>query len=215
MSEEIKNATESKSEINISANEGKLEEEKISKKDKADIWIKVITLAFTGCAVIATLATYFSTQKWKKAEFTYTTFKQFSENKSVIIANKLLDYNRARVALDNDSATFLDEDFVIYSLRIDTINGDFKYPQGKIRDIFDDYLDQLSLFNRFAKTELITYEEMKPYLIYQISIIADTNNTRKNMEFRHGLWDYINFYGFTDVKELCKNLGHDIDKNKQ
>jgi hypothetical protein len=127
----------------------------------------------------------------------------------VIIANKLFDYNRARVFLD-DTATFIDEDFVIYSLRVDTLNSDFQYPQGKIRDIFDDYLDQLSLFNRFAKTNLITYQEIKPYLSYQISIIADKSNLRKNNEFRKALWDYINYYGYADVKELCENLGYEI-----
>ncbi len=210
MSEELKN--EIKVDEKVTSIERKLIIEKMSKKDKADIWIKIITLIFTGCAVLATFATYFSAQKWKKAEFVYSTYKQFSENKSVLIANKLLDYNRARVFLDNDSAMFIEEDFVLFSLRIDTLNGDFNYPQGKIRDVFDDYLDQLSLFNRFAKTGLITYDEMKPYLIYQISIIADRNNLRKSQEFRRGLWDYINYYKYNDVRELCENLGYDIDK---
>ncbi|MBX3257835.1 MAG: hypothetical protein KF862_27140 [Chitinophagaceae bacterium] len=139
----------------------------------------------------------------------HSTFKQFSENKSVITANKLLDYNRARVFLD-DTATFMDEDFVMYSLRIDTADSDFQYPQGKIRDVFDDYFDQLGLFNRFAKTDLISYDEIKPYLIYQISIIADKNNLRKNDEFRKALWEYIIYYGYTDVKELCKKFGFKI-----
>ncbi|MBX3253685.1 MAG: hypothetical protein KF862_06045 [Chitinophagaceae bacterium] len=45
----------------------------ISKKDRIDIKIKIATLIFTATAVIATFATYFATQKWKKAEFTYST----------------------------------------------------------------------------------------------------------------------------------------------
>jgi hypothetical protein len=50
----------------------------------------------------------------------------------------------------------------------------------------------------------------KKYLCYQIEIIADTNNQRKENELRHRIWNYINYYGFKDVNKLYKEMGYDI-----
>lgn len=171
--------------------------------------VKIIGVFFAAITLFFTYLTYNSSQKWKVAEFTFSQYNLFSKNSSVIKANKMLDYNRSLISF-SDSSFFVEDDLIDYSLRIDTINGEFKFPQSNIRDIFDEYLDQLSLFNRYAKADLISYEQIKPYLIYQISIIADSTNTRKTNTFRNRLWNYIDYYGYEDVQELCKNLGYNI-----
>jgi len=186
--------------------------DKMFLKDRIESIVKIIALVFTAVTLFFTYSTYNASQKWKVAEFTALKIKEFSENKSVKIVNKMLDYNTSKISFDDEEAIFIDDDYVDFSLRVDTIDGTFLDNEVKIRDIFDEYFDQLSLFNRYAKADLIKYEEMKPYLIYQVSIIADTNNLKKSKDFRQRMHTYINYYGFNDVNELYKNLGYDIGK---
>lgn len=180
-------------------------------KDKTESTVKIIGVLLTSVTLIFTCLTYQAAQKWKTAEFTSQKFKEFSENQSVKLVNELLDYNSRSVTLPHDkSETTITDDVLYSSLAIDTLNGDFSEVEVKIRDVFDEYFDQLSLFNRYAKAKLITYEQIQPYLDYQAAIVADISNTRKNNDLRHRIWDYINYYGFCDVKELYQQFGYEM-----
>jgi len=182
------------------------------RKNKIEDYLKIVGILFTAATLFFSGKTYQAAQKWKVAEFTSQKYKEFSENRSVRLVNEMLDYNTRAVTLfDNDSLQALSDDAVFASLVVDSINGEFSKTETKIRDVFDEYFEQLSTFNRYAKTELISYEEIKPYLIYQVSIICDRNNPRKTSEYRKRIWDYIRYYGYTDVKELYKKFGYDID----
>lgn len=173
--------------------------------------IKVAGLILAMGTIFFSYRTYMASEKWKKAEFTSAKFKEFSINKSVSLANEMLDYHsRLFPLLNQDSLVGISDDVLYSALIIDTANSDFSETETKVRDIFDEYFDQLSLFNRYAKTNLIKYEEIKPYIEYQASIIADTTNTRKENLLRLRIWDYINYYGFKDVKELYTNIGYSI-----
>jgi len=199
-----KNGTEGKRSTSILSKLGKLMDkvETIGKFGGVVIAIVTLWLAYQS---------YKEAQKRKTAEFTSATFKAFSENRSVKLVNELLDYNARSISLANDNTTTIITDDVLFSsLIIDTLNGDFSDIETKIRDVFDEYFDQLSLFNRYAKANLISYREIKPYLDYQASIIADTSNPRKRNELRYRIWDYINYYGFADVKELYREIGYNV-----
>lgn len=185
--------------------------------NKVEDFLKITGLFLTATTLFFTCQTYQAAQKWQVAEFTSQKFKEFSENSAVRLTNEMLDYNTRAVALfEKDSLLPISDDLIYAALVVDTINGDFSMTETKVRDIFDEYFDQLSLFNRYAKANLIQYSEIKPYLIYQASIICDKHNTRKTNDFRFRIWDYLNYYGYTDVKELYENFGYDItDKTTQ
>jgi|GEM_PF-3406345 len=183
-------------------------------KDKIESTIKIIGLLFTAGILFFTYRTYDAAQKWKVAEFTASKVKEFHDNKSVVIVNKLLDYSYSKISLDGKDTVEISDKQLLKSLRYHVPNGKFSDNEVKLRETFDEYFEQLSLFNRYAKAELISYKEMKPYLIYEIEILCDTTNDRKENELRYKIWNYINSYHFTDVKELCKNLGYDIDKKQ-
>lgn len=84
----------------------------ISRKDQIEIWIKVITLAFTVIAVVITYLTYQASQKWKIAEFMSSKISEYSQNKSVKIVNQFLDYNTSR--LEVDSSKYVVVNFASY-----------------------------------------------------------------------------------------------------
>lgn len=175
--------------------------------------IKVIGLALTVTTIIFTYRTYVESEKWKKAEFTISKFKEFSSNPSVSFVNVLLDNHTCSLPLfRKDSLIYITDDAIASALVIDTVYDDFSKTETEIRKIFKEYFDQLSLFNRYAKSNLIKYEEIKPYILYQASIVADTTNSRKDNPLRRKIWGYLHYYGFTDVEELYENIGYKIRK---
>jgi hypothetical protein len=190
--------------------------ETISRKDQIEIWIKVITLAFTVVAVVITYLTYQASQKWKVAEFMSSKISEYSQNKSVKIVNQFLDYNTSRLELDSSKYVVITDRVLFEALVIDKKRTDFSKVEFRIRNIFDEYFDKQAEFNRYIESDVFDADKLKPFLDYQISIIADTthnpHNDKKSIELKHRIWDYINYYGYSDVNKLYKKMGYDIDK---
>lgn len=173
--------------------------------------IKIIGLVLTVATIFFTYRTYVASEKWKQAEFTIAKFKEFSSNKSVGFVNVLLDNRTCALPLFGEgSMVYLSDDALESALIVDTVNFEFSDTEIEIRKIFKEYFDQLSLFNRYAKSNLIKYEQIKPYILYQTEIIADPKNKRKLKPLRRKIWDYLHYYGFTDVVELYENIGFKI-----
>jgi hypothetical protein len=188
----------------------------ISKKDRIEIWIKIITLLFTVVAVIITFLTYQASQKWKIAEFMSSKISEYSQNKSVKIVNQFLDYNACRIEIDSSKYIVITDKVLYEALVIDKKRADFSKIELKIRNIFDEYFNKQAEFNRYIESGVFESDKLKPFLDYQISIIADTthspHNDKKSIKLKHRIWDYINYYGFTDVNKLYKKLGYNIDR---
>ncbi|MCZ4221939.1 hypothetical protein [Pedobacter rhodius] len=184
---------------------------KMPKKDRLESTIKIIGILLTSIAIVFTFLTFRANQKWERAKFTTARINEFSESKSVKMVQKILDYNNANIPLykENEMESIHD-DLVYEALVIDTIRGDFSENESKIREVFDDYFDKLSVFNRYIKSGVIEYEDVKPFLEYQIRILADIKNQRKSEEYKKRVWTYINYYGFHDIEELFLKFGYSI-----
>lgn len=183
-------------------------------KDKVEIYTKIVGLLLTIGALIVTYCTYDAAQKWKKAEFTSVKVYEFRSNHSVKIIKRLLDYNEIKLSLNGRDTLRITDKQLFETLRHHSEDGFFSDNEVLLRATFDEYFDQLGLFNRYAKAGLIKYEEMKPYLIYEIRIMCDTLNDRKHNDLRYRIWNYIDAYNFDDVKELCESMGYNIDRKE-
>lgn len=173
--------------------------------------LKLVGLLFAAITASVALVQYMSAQKWKVAELSTVKLNEFYSNQSVRIVNKLLDGKNCIIQIDSNTSRLVTQEAVIQAMTIDTVEIDFSPLELKIRNIFDDYFYQLSFFNGYAKTELIDYDKMKPYLETQVRVIADHADPRKSEEFKQQLQAYIKYYGFSDIKELYSAMGYPID----
>ncbi|MCC7058464.1 MAG: hypothetical protein IT272_13710 [Chitinophagales bacterium] len=156
----------------------------LSLKDKVEVYTKTIGLFVTIGALIVTYCTYDAAQKWKKAEFTSLKVQDFRSNQAVRTVKSLLDYNEIKVSLNGKDTLRIKDKQLYETLRHHSEDGFFSDNEVLLRATFDEYFDQLGLFNRYAKAGLIKYDEMKPYLIYEIKIMCDTTNDRKHNDLR-------------------------------
>lgn len=200
-------AEKSKEAINITIKQDEPRKNTIEELVKIiGIIVTVATLVYTGCQ-------YSAGEKWKVAEFTSQKFKEFSENESVKLANLMLDYNVRPIDIFlNDSPITIRDSLIDSALVTHNIRGNFSTVEYRIRDIFDEYFDQLSLFNRYVKTKLIKDEQVRLYIDYYIQIFAKPNKNRKGEKLLKTMSEYIVFYEFKDVSELCRRYGYDFKK---
>lgn len=209
--ENFKDLSENKIESPLNNSDRKGNEFSISRKDKIDILIKCITVIITAVSAFIAVGTFLRAEKWKVSEFMSSKLTEYSQNKTIKSVNQILDYNSSTLTIDPMGSFEVNDDFLEEALVLDTIRSDFTIDELKIRNLFDEYFDKQSEFNRYIDLEVFDACKLKPYLEYHIKIIADTSDHKKNIDLKRRLWSYINYYGYKDVVELYKKMGYDIE----
>jgi hypothetical protein len=175
------------------------------------ISIEGIGLILTAITIFLTFLSLRDTQKWKTAEFTAVEYRKFRDIKSVRLVEQMLDWKKRNIPeLTEDTVSQINIDTLLEK-SLDTLQRIYNTKEQKVRDAFDEYLDELSLFNRYLETNLMKFKQIKPYLNYYVSIIGDKSNEQKSPQARQRIWDYIKKYGFTDVEKLLLKFGYDIN----
>ncbi|MCB0397315.1 MAG: hypothetical protein KDD36_11705 [Flavobacteriales bacterium] len=183
-----------------------------------------IELIFKTGAFIISLALLFKgiyeyarAQQWKKAELVSREVKEFLADFNVKRALVLLDWNANHLALDKDempgNTTMKFDDALIESaLRTHKECQKFTHEEVIIKEIFDHFLDRLTMFENYIESGLINARDLKPYLNYWIRILADPRSDRKPASTRKKMWVYIDEYGFDKVRSLCGRFGYMKEK---
>lgn len=143
---------------------------------------------------------YRASEKWKRAEFVVKEVKEFESDERVKLIEQALDYTDTKHYPFKKDTIDIDRGKMNKSL--DTAGEVFTGTVDILRNSFDGYFDHLSIFDRYVKSDVMNFEEIKPYLEYYIDIIGDTANPRLSMQSRKLIWSYLNNYHFTDVQEL-------------
>jgi hypothetical protein len=156
---------------------------------------------------------YSKAQTWKKSEFVSKEIKEFQNDFDIKRAFILLDWNYNEIQLkeneiDGINKIEFDDALIFLAMVTHKQEGYSSTEEIKvIKFVFDAFFDRLVLFNNYIKTGLIKVDDIKPYLIYWISILADYNNDRKEKKVRDQIWKYIDEYEYVGVRELCNRFG--------
>ena len=166
---------------------------------------------------------YTKAQKWKKAEFVSKEIKEFYNDFDIKRALILLDWNTNELDLrpneiDGIVKFYFTDELILSSLQTHRESSGFSGEEVVIKSVFDSLFDRLVMFNSYIETGLIKVKDIKPYLIYWIQILADTENDRKPEQVRTQIWKYIDEYGYGKIGEFCSKFGfknNRINKRKR
>lgn len=187
-----------------------------------NIYIELFLAVIALITLIIGLLEYIKAQKWKRMEFLSNEIKEFNSNFNVKRAFLMLDWSLYKIPLaENEIANksyFLFNDDILKSalevnINKNSENGliEFTEVEAIIRLIFDTLFEQLSTFQNHIDNGLIQHKDIKPYIIYYIEIIANRNNNRKDLTTKVKLRNFIENYGYDQVKRLCVGLGYNLD----
>src|SRR5437763_11927774 len=89
----------------------------------------------------------------------------------------------------------------------------FTASEARLRDTYDTFLGYLERFANYVRSELVTAEEFKPYLIYWIDSIAIVEDAdyEGDAEWRCSLLTFINYYKYSGVKLLFSLYDRNIE----
>jgi len=177
--------------------------------------LKTATVIISLVVFIKGVYEYAKAQKWKKAEFVSKEIKEFFSDFDIKRALVLLDWNCTDLELKTNeikgrTSLYFDDDLIFSALQTHKEKMSFTDEEVVIKAIFDSLFDRLTMFDNYIETGLIKAKDIKPYLIYYIKILADTQNDRKSSELRNQIWEYIDEYGYgyDKIRAFCNKLGY-------
>jgi hypothetical protein len=92
-----------------------------------------------------------------------------------------------------------------------TLGGtSFEPEEAAIRDCYDRFLDGFERFGNYRRGNLVSVNDLKPYVKYWIDDIVDTKCDANDSLWCVFLFAYIEFYSFEGVQALFDSFGHDI-----
>jgi hypothetical protein len=181
--------------------------------DVAAEFVKIIGAII---AFALSLSQYVRAQRWKRREFIAAQIRDFDSDEKIQAALRMLDWTGRRVFLRSDETgnivpTIVDEYTLSAALLSHSSVSGFTATQASIRDCFDQILDALGRLETFVYSELITKEELLPYIEYWVQKIAGKPKPQHSEDFYILLHHYMRTYGFERARLLLKSYGCDID----
>lgn len=148
---------------------------------------------------IKAIIEYRKSQLWKESEFLAKEAKEFFSDEKIKIVLTLLDWNSRIIKLDGEDIK-VNDNFLIEALKTHNKKSKFNIEEAKMRDLFDNFFDKLSNFNIFCRNGLVSEKKVFNYFEYYFNILTTTD--RKPKELIKTFENYIDYYDYTNVKEL-------------
>lgn len=181
-----------------------------------ELILKIGLFAISIFTLLKGIYEYSKAQKWKKAEFVAKEIKDFNADFDIMRALTLLDWKFSEIPLreneiENKKMLHFEEELLINALKIPPsgLILEFTNEEALIRKIFDVLFDRLLMYEHYIKTGLIKIDDIKLYLEYWISILANSENSMKSLTFKIQLYDYLKQYGYSELFTFYKRFGYD------
>lgn len=188
--------------------------DKFINKISLDDTIKILTITLAFLGLLKALFEYTKAQKWKKAEFLAKEMKEFFADVDVKNATLMLDWNEIEIHTNCDQHFLFTDNLLKEALKHHK-ERTFPGELATVRQIFDNFLFKLGMFQSYIESNLVSKKDLEPYLKYWIEIIADPQKMRKNDEDIKQLWKFINNYEYEAIVKLFKNFGYNIELVKE
>lgn len=198
-------------------------------------WSLTVALLVSALAMAIGVYQYSQNAKWHRIEFLRKTVKEFEQDPNVWRALKILDFEEYRdyeVMLGDKQVVFQvtnellcaalasHKERIIRKQEIDGLKAtgclteeDLERYQIEtlLRDWFNQLLNGLEHFGYFVESRMFTADEIRPWMIYWIRLIADRHYKRPGAsKFYDQLYTYIHEYGFAGVIQLFERFGYRI-----
>lgn len=127
----------------------------------------------------------------------------------------MLEWGQRRIELFPDKeeksqrSYAVNDELLIKALRVHWGDTPFTEVEAAIRDNFDQFFYYLERFEYYIEAGLITTDDVRPYLIYWIEILAGKNQS-KNPQFAKTVATYLTSYNFPAVIKIMRQFGYDV-----
>lgn len=196
-------------------------------------------IGLSSLALVYGVCSYRRQHQQQRIEFLRHATREFENDPDIAQALKILDFEEYRSYQDDgnhgiaiQSTTFnVTDDLLGRALASDeyrqkqrlqleelspeadnyeaVIHG--YYAETMVRDWFTKMLNSLEHFSHLVESKIFTVNEVKPWLLYWVRLIADEKYRRNcNSRIYNQLHNYIHDHGFSGVRTLFERFGYRI-----
>jgi hypothetical protein len=201
-------------------------------------WLSVVGYLGALGAFVVGLRQYRRADYWRRSEFLAKEMKEYFADGKVSLALTMVDWGVRDLKLfepfdpgKGSEETTVDRILQCSALRPHTMlsstdasdavalptsgGASFTPAEAAIRDCYDRFLDGLDRFGNYISGDLVSVEDLDPYLGYWVRDIASTACDGEDALWCVCLFAYIEFYAFLGVQELFERFGYDVSINGQ
>lgn len=198
-------------------------------------WLMAIALSLTAIAALVGVHQYKRNAKWHRIDFLRKTVKEFEQDPDIWRALKILDFEEYRdyeITYRDRRISFRVTNELLYEAlashderiqrkhRVDALQAtgtlidelfETYQIETALRDWFNKMLNGLEHFGYLIESGMFTANEIRPWMIYWIRLIADRDYKRPGAsKFYDQLYTYIHEYEFSGVIKLFERFGYRI-----
>jgi hypothetical protein len=175
-----------------------------------------LILSITGAlaAAFKWIYEYSRKLKWEMNVFLLEQIEKFRGLESTKAMEKMLDWNAIYISLQ-DERILVNDLMLIGAFKTHDIKHTFTGDEAKLRNVFDEYFDNLTKFIFMAQAGLVDKKNLVLFLEYWFKILSGISKS-KSHEVLNEMWKYMNFYGYVDLIQFIEEYKNSIKiKNKK
>jgi hypothetical protein len=200
-----------------------------------EAWLLIVAVLIAALSLAIGVYQNHQKEKWHRIEFLRQTVKEFEQDPEIWKALKILDFEEYRdyeIDLGEKRVSFQATNELLCAAlashqerigrkqKLDQLTATGKVDpndleqyqiESSLRDWFNKLLNGLEHFGYFVESGLFTINEIRPWLLYWIRLIADRDYKRPGASKVYDqLYTYIHDYEFAGVLQLFEQFGYRI-----
>ncbi len=136
-------------------------------------------------------------------------FEKFKNHPQTILATKMLDWQREFCLGKNSKGKEMrfesSSSNLMKALRAKGDDSNFSDAEGRVRDIFDDFLTELEMLNSYIKSRSVMFEDISPFLSYWVDMMRNGKGIH-GQPVSDQLENYYISYDYVGVNELLSKF---------
>lgn len=166
---------------------------------KLEILITIIGGLF---AIFKWTFEYTKQKKWEKNKFLLDKLEEFHNLESTKIIHNILDWNSVKIKLFEEYY-FINDNIFFESLKTHNKKHQFTKEEKRLRELYDEYFDNLTKFVFMTKNGLIDKQGLNMFMGYWFNILSGKTNN-KSLEVKRQIMLYLDFYNYNVLKEYIE-----------
>lgn len=160
-------------------------------EEKMTLWAGILTVA-------KWVYEYSKKMKWEKNKFLLERIEIFKQRSTVKLMHKLLDWNAGVEVEINGEKISIDDKILFEAMQTHDKKEYFSDVEYYLREVFDDYFDNLNELVLLTKSGLIDEKNLRVFLQYWLEILSGEKKS-KSFSLVNQFKIYLNYYGYSEL----------------
>lgn len=160
----------------------------------------ILTLTASLAAAFKFTSEYSERLKFEKNKLLLDEINKHQSLNSTKVIEKILDFDNISLEL-NGRVIHISNELLFNSLQTHDIKQTYSDDEVLIRDLFDEYFDNLTKLLFMSKSQLVQRNNLNMFMRYWFDILSGKSNNKPDKVIQQ-IHTYLEFYGFIELRKF-------------